>query len=83
LSAAVQAAARLQAANPGVQVEVVIAASSGATTSDVFETQRRDPRETIPGNTSQEPLNQSTWHDPKDLAVNLRSAIRLARTPMR
>ncbi|OLF19295.1 SGNH/GDSL hydrolase family protein [Actinophytocola xanthii] len=69
-SAAIQAAARLQAANPGLQVEVTIVASSGATTSDVFETQRKDPAATIPGGTPQNPLDQSTWHHDNDLAVN-------------
>jgi lysophospholipase L1-like esterase len=69
-SAAIQAAARIQAANPDLQVEVTIVASSGSTTSDVFETQRKDPAATIPGGTPQNPLDQRTWHHENDLAVN-------------
>jgi lysophospholipase L1-like esterase len=71
-SAAIQAAARLQAANPGLKVEVTIVASSGAATSDVFETQRRDALERSPGNPDQNPIDPSTWHDANDLAVNTR-----------
>jgi lysophospholipase L1-like esterase len=70
LSAAMQAAARLQEANPDLQVEVHVVAASGAATEDMFVTQRRDPLETIPGNKPQSQTDQSTWHDPNDLAVN-------------
>jgi len=60
VSAAAQAAANLQAARAAG------GASSGATTSDVFLTQRIDvPR----GQRPQDPLDQSTWHDPDDLAA--------------
>jgi lysophospholipase L1-like esterase len=68
VSAAAQAAAKLQAANPQVQIELEVAASSGATTSDVFLTQRNDAPK---GQRPQDPLDQSTWHDPDDIAVNL------------
>jgi lysophospholipase L1-like esterase len=68
VSAAAQAAAKLQAANPQVQVELHVTASSGATTSDVFLTQRNDAPT---GQRPQDPLDPSTWHDPDDLAVNL------------
>ncbi|WP_439660222.1 GDSL-type esterase/lipase family protein [Lentzea sp. HUAS TT2] len=69
-SPAMQAVARLQAANPGLEVEVHVVAASGATTSDVFETQRRDPLEKVPGNRARDPLNPSTMHEENDLAVN-------------
>ncbi|CAM3352045.1 GDSL-type esterase/lipase family protein [Kibdelosporangium persicum] len=70
LSAAAQAAARLQEANPGVQVELSIVASSGATTTDVFNTQRKDPLEPTPGNRPQDGADMRTWYDSNDMAVN-------------
>nr|QEO73582.1 hypothetical protein [uncultured bacterium] len=71
LSAAAQAAARLQEANPGVRVELHIAASSGATTTDVFNTQRKDPLEPTPGNRPQDGADMRTWYDSNDMAVNV------------
>jgi hypothetical protein len=60
MSAAIQAAARVQAANPDIQVEVHVVAASGATTSDFFEAQRRDPLEANPGNRPQNGADPTT-----------------------
>jgi lysophospholipase L1-like esterase len=70
MSAAIQAAARVQAANPDIQVEVHVVAASGAATSDFFEAQRRDPLDARPGNPPQDGADPKTWHDKDDLMVN-------------
>ncbi|MBP2328339.1 lysophospholipase L1-like esterase [Kibdelosporangium banguiense] len=69
MSAAIQAAARVQAANPDIRVEVHVVAASGATTSDFFEAQRKDSLEG-PGSREQNGADPRTWHDKDDLTIN-------------